>query len=349
MHTAQRTRAVAAVAAGTTAILCLPLTGASAATPAPVRNSVVITTTGMNYHVQGGVHPGIASITWSNQDDELHMMDMALLKPGVTQAQLEAAAKKGEKALTALVAGDPAGPGWGTPSLLTAGQSETVTTHLQAGTYGLLCFVMSKDGMPHIAMGMVSLLKVNGASQTVAPANVKGTISVDDNGIHWPAGFTGKGTYAVRDTGAKVHSLSLARLDKGTSLLSFFGSVSNAIQTGSAARGGELLGGVDSLGPGKSAWITLDLSPGHYGYLSPEDVTGPQLPKQSGEFTLGASPTTSPTDPPSSSSSTGPVVVTDGPATTSGSRNWSLLAGVGAGAAALLGAGNAIRRRLRRR
>ncbi|MFC6706196.1 hypothetical protein [Flexivirga alba] len=347
MNTTQRTRSVAVVAAGAAAILCMPPAGADAATSAPIRNSVAITTTGMNYHVHGGLHPGIASISWTNQDDEIHMMEMALLKPGVTQTQLATAATKGDKALDQLVAEQP-GPGWGTPNLLSPGETETVTTHLRAGTYGLLCFVMGKDHMPHAAMGMVATLKVSGPAQSVAPA-AAGTISIDDNGIHWPSGFTGKGTYAVRDTGRKDHALSIARLDKSVSLLQFMGSVNNTMQTGSAAHGGSLVGGVDALAAGRTAWVTLDLSAGRYGYLSPSDITGPQLPKQSGEFTLGASPTASPSVSSSSSAHTGPVVVTDGPATTGKSANWLLLAGIGAAAAAVIGGGTSVGRRLRRR
>jgi hypothetical protein len=48
--------------------------------------------------------------------------------------------------------------------------------------------------------------------------------------------------------------------------------------------GGTLVGGIDALAPGQSAYLTLDLKPGHYGYISSADMTGPDLPAQSGEF-----------------------------------------------------------------
>lgn len=312
-----------------------------------MRNGVSITTTGMNYHVHGALHPGIASISWSNRDDELHMMEMALLKPGVTQPQLTAAAKKGENALTQLVAEQPHA-GWGTPGLLSPGETETVTTHLKAGTYGLICFVMGKDHMSHAAMGMVATLKVAGPTQSVSP-KADGTISIDDNGIHWPSGFTGKGTYAVRDTGTKDHALSLARLDKGVPLLQFMGSVNDAMQSGSRTRGGSLVSGIDSLAAGRTAWVTLDLLAGRYGYLSPSDITGPQLPKQSGEFTLGGGASSSAPAHASTSTAAGPLVVTDGPASKHNSANWLALGGIGAAAAAVLGGATGLGRRLRRR
>lgn len=349
MHSIPRRAGVALVGAGT--ILTVPLaaapTTAGATTTAPVGNSVVITTTGMNYKVQGTLKPGVGSITWANRDDDLHMMSMGRLKAGVTQAKLKAAAKTSDKAVTALLADSP-DTTWGGPALLTPGQTETVTTSLQPGNYGLLCFVMGKDHMSHAAMGMVSILKVSGATQSVTP-KASGTIAVGDSGIVWPAGFTGHGTYAVKDTGTKPHSLSLARLDKGVPLLQFLGSVNDAVGSGGVPRGGSLMSGIDALSPGQTAWITLDLSDGHYGYVSPEDIRGPQLPKQSGEFTVGANaPSSSSSAPSPSSTSSGPPVVTDGPAPTGASTNWSVMAGFGALGAAALAGGAALRRRLRR-
>jgi hypothetical protein len=48
--------------------------------------------------------------------------------------------------------------------------------------------------------------------------------------------------------------------------------------------GGTFVGGVDELLPGQSAYLTLDLSKGHYGYISSADANGPEIPAQHGEF-----------------------------------------------------------------
>ncbi|GAB3584426.1 cupredoxin domain-containing protein [Calidifontibacter terrae] len=320
---------------------------ASAAPTAPVGNQVVVDTTNMNYQVQGGVRPGIVSITWHNRDDDLHMMSMGRLKAGVTQQQLKAAAGKGDKALGALLLDSP-DTTYGAPALLSAGETETVTTTLQSGNYALICFVMGKDHMTHAAMGMVGILKVAGATSNQAPSS-SGIIAVGDNGIRWPNHFTGHGTYLVKDTGHKPHSLSLARLDRGVPLLQFAGSVNNALQSGSQPQGGKLVSGIDSLSPGQSAWITLDLTDGHYGYVSPTDISGPQLPKQAGEFDLGGTgtPTSSPTATPTAS---GPVVVTDGPMRSQrAGTNWSLVSWLSVAGAAVIASGAGLRRRVQRR
>ncbi len=48
--------------------------------------------------------------------------------------------------------------------------------------------------------------------------------------------------------------------------------------------GGVLDGGVDALLPDQTTYLTLDLEPGHYGYVSVEDANGPGMPAQHGEF-----------------------------------------------------------------
>jgi hypothetical protein len=48
--------------------------------------------------------------------------------------------------------------------------------------------------------------------------------------------------------------------------------------------GGALVGGVDELLPGQSAFLTVDLDAGHYGYVSTTDANGPEIPVQHGEL-----------------------------------------------------------------
>ncbi|GGB25231.1 hypothetical protein GCM10011492_14080 [Flexivirga endophytica] len=280
-------RSLAALAA---AGLTIALTaGTSSADPiapaAPVANSITITSTGDNYLLHGGIRPGTATVRWVNADDEMHMMAFARLKPGVTLDKIRAALAQGEENAYPLLADGP-DMAYGGPGMVTAGQGETVTmTHLRAGAYVLVCFMMEPDGTPHWAEGMVRILQVRGAAETEAPATA-GTITVDDDGINLPAGFTGHGTYAVVDTGTAPHSFSLARLDQGTSLLDFADSVGMASGMGTQPSGGALVSGIDSLNPGQTAYVTLDLAAGHYGYLSPWDMEGPALPPQSGEVTI---------------------------------------------------------------
>lgn len=258
---------------------------ASAQQGAPVANAVTITMPGMSYQVSGDLRPGIGSITLVNSDNVAHMMAFAHLKDGVTLDEVKTALGQSEDALGALLAESP-DTSYGTPDVLGAGQSETVTgLDFKAGTYVLACFLPAADGMPHWQMGMVGELTIAGDPATEKPAS-DGTITVDDSAIALPDGFDGHGTFLVTNSGAKPHNLSMAKLDDGTTLADFAGHVGQAMSGSGVVDGGGgvLVGGIDALAPGQSAYLTLDLTAGHYGYISSADMTGPELPGQSGEF-----------------------------------------------------------------
>lgn len=258
---------------------------ASGSPVAPVDNAVTITMPGMSYEVSGSLRPGVGSITLVNTDDVAHMMAFAHLKDDVTLDQVKSALAKSEDALGALLAESP-DTSYGTPDLLGAGQSETITAlDFTAGTYALACFLMAADGMPHWQMGMVGELVIEGDPATDKPVS-DGTIAIDDSGIALPDGFDGHGTFLVTNAGKNPHNLSMARLDAGVALAQYAGYVGQAMGTGGVVDGGGgvLVGGIDALAAGQSAYVTLDLQPGHYGYLSSADMTGPELPAQSGEF-----------------------------------------------------------------
>lgn len=260
---------------------------AAATVPAaPITNAITITTPGMSYDVSGPLRPGVAAITLTNASNEAHMMAVGRLAPGVTVDQIKAALAQSEDATGALLVDGLDNSVYGTPAPVGAGQSSTVTaTDLAPGDYGIICFFTDDDGTPHFAMGMVNTFTVEGEPATETPDS-DGTITIDDNGITMPADFTGSGTFLVTNDGTTQHSISIARLEDGTTLDAYYGFVGGQMNSGKAidGGGGVMVGGVDSLLPGQSAYLTLDLSSGHYGYLSTEDANGPALPAQSGEF-----------------------------------------------------------------
>ena len=258
---------------------------------APIDNAMTVTTPSMSFETSGSLKPGVGAITLDNTDDVTHMMALAQLKDGVTTDQIAAAMDKGEEEAGKLFAdAGPNGPApLGSPALVGPGQSSTVTAlDLKAGTYGMICFLTDSKGEPHWKMGMINEMTVKGDTATEKPKS-DGTISVGDEAITMPDGFSGSGTFLVTNSGKKPHSFSLAKLDTGTSLAGFAAAVGKTEQSGTSidVDGGVLVGGVDALSPGQSAYLTVDLKPGHYGYLSTEDVTGPGLPPQHGEFDVG--------------------------------------------------------------
>lgn len=254
---------------------------------APIDNAITITAPGMSFEVSGELRPGIGAITFKNTDDVSHMLAVTRVKDGVTLDQIRSAAGSSEESATALMADGPDAD-YGTPSPVGPGQQSTVIAKdLKPGTYAILCFFVGDDGTPHFQMGMVNEFTVTGDPATDAPKS-DGTITVDDKAFTMPDGFNGKGTFEVTNTGTKAHDLQLVKLDPGTTLQSYFGAVGEAMNTNKSvdnAKGGVMMGGVDGLSAGQSAWIVLDLPAGHYGYLSIGDAqAGP--PAQIGEFTI---------------------------------------------------------------
>jgi plastocyanin len=261
----------------------------SKAASSSARNAVTITAPGMQFETSGPLRPGVATITFRNTDDEAHMLAMARMKPGVTAEQVAKAAEKSEDAVGPLLVEPPDKAVFGTPAPVGAGQSSTVTSEdLPAGEYVLLCFFTQPDGTPHFTLGMVGTLDVKGEKATQRPES-DGTITIDDSGITLPSGFTGRGTFLVHNTGKGEHSISIARLDPGVTLAAYAQHVGQAMGAGTSVDGGGgvLVGGVDNLLAGQSAYLTLDLSPAHYGYISTTDAQGPALPAQHGEFDVG--------------------------------------------------------------
>ncbi len=244
-------------------------------------NAITIEAFEMGYKVSGDLRPGTATITLKNTGSVAHMMATMRVKDGVTLDQVKQAMQEGEDALSPLSADSDEQAVYGTPALVGAGQSSTTTAlNLKAGNYVILCFVQDENGMPHAAMGMVNMFTVKGDPVTTTPKS-DGDITITDDAITLPDGFTGKGTYKVTDTGTKPHTLSFAKLEDGKSLQDYVGYVGGQFAAGKPidGGGGVLMGGIDSLNPGQTAYVTVDLAKGHYGYVSTEE--GDQL---GGEF-----------------------------------------------------------------
>jgi plastocyanin len=265
-------------AAGTTA----PTASATVARPASPTasaaassNALTVTASDYAFKVSGPVHPGSIDITFDNTGKAYHMLEMAPLKDGVTEAQLQQAASEGdEEALDALFAGDPEQTGIsGLPGLLGPGaETQTLTTISEPGRYALLCFVPGPEGAPHVAMGMVGTLDVTGQAVQETP-DTDGTITLTDSGIDFPAAAkSGQGWFAVKNTGTAPHTISIASLPNSATLDSVYQWIGGHFAQSQPLEGGpgDLAAGVNVVPPGGTAYLSLDLQAGHYGYVSTE-------------------------------------------------------------------------------
>ena len=231
-------------------------------------NKLTITTNGMGYTIKGSPRPGNIDITFDNPDGAAHEAEIVKLADGKTiQDVLHDMQQGGEEAAAADLDGNPEEMNYGTPAMLSGGEkTEVVSGKLAPGTYGVVCFLPGPDGMPHVAMGMAAQFTVAGKEIDRTPKSA-GTVQLADDGITLPDGF-GSGTYEVTNTGTTPHSFSLARLDG--SLDDLFAYIGGQFAQNEPIDGGPgaLVGGVNTLLPGQTAYLVVDLQPGHYGYVS---------------------------------------------------------------------------------
>jgi len=223
----------------------------------------------MAYQITGSPHPGLVSMTFDNQGSYTHEMALVKFKAGATLQQVTAALKTADpQQAAAAYLDDPEREITG-PQVIGAHLSETVTANLDAGHYLVICFLPAADGMTHAQMGMVGDFTVSGEDATPTEPETIGTITLTDKGIDVAPALPSGGTFAVTNTGSKPHDVSLAQLH-GKPLADFFQCV-NASFSGANALGdcpGTLAGGVGTLQPGQTAYLTIHFAPGTYGYVS---------------------------------------------------------------------------------
>jgi len=132
----------------------LALVACGEAARAQQATKITITAHDYSYHAPAQVKAGLVSITLENEGQEPHHVQLARLNDGVSVEKFQAALQQSPEAALSLVT-------WaGGPGVIDFGGSQEVTMELVAGTYMLLCFIPSPDGVPHLAKGMVASFEV---------------------------------------------------------------------------------------------------------------------------------------------------------------------------------------------
>ena len=264
-----------------------PSAAATKAAEAGTANTLDVVALDYSYRISGSPQPGLVAMTFDNKGKYAHEMGVSKLKDGVTLDQIKQALAKGEEAAQPLLA-DPDAE-LTTPTNLGPNMKETVAAKLAAGHYVVVCFLPGPDGMPHVMMGMIGEFTVAGDESDAQPPATEATVQLTDSGITLPVNFKDGGTFEVKNTGAKVHDFSLARLQKPGTLPDFFQCVAGSFANGAMVDKcpGTLAGGVNSVQPGESAYLTVTLEPGSYGYVSTEGDGADVQAGLAGEFSVG--------------------------------------------------------------
>ncbi|HEX2778159.1 MAG TPA: hypothetical protein VHM30_01595 [Gemmatimonadaceae bacterium] len=262
MHTYRAPMLVAAVALVAAACVTKQADrktdSAAVATAAGTPNVVVVKTSDFAFAAPDSVPAGLTTIRLeTNAGTEIHQVGMIRLDSGKTPADLFATMKT-----------SPALPKWAVEiagvNPPAPGKVAEATLTLEPGSYLLVCFVPSPDGVPHIAKGMSRPLTVTGTQ--VAAAALPGDIEMklNDYAFALSAPLTA-GSHVIRvvNDAQQTHEVQVVRLARGKTVA----DVAAWVEKMQGPPPGEPLSGISGLGVGQSASFPLALTPGEYALL----------------------------------------------------------------------------------
>lgn len=230
---------------------------AFAQTPAPAPTLVTVTARDFAFAAPTTVPAGLTTVRLVNEGREMHHAQLVRLDDGHTVEEMMRVA--GEHGPI---------PAWahfvGGPNVPAPGGFTEATMQLQPGTYALVCFVPSGDGVPHLMKGMVKPLTVVPArSEAVAPAAGIRMVLRDYAFDIAPEITAGRHTLRVENAAAQPHEVVVMRLAPGKTpqdLLAW-------MQTQAGPPPAVPMGGTALLSTGESNQITADFEPGEYALL----------------------------------------------------------------------------------
>jgi len=226
----------------------------------------VITSKGVEYayDMPSTVPGGLTRIDYVNAGSQYHEWALAKIEPGHTAADVRAYLDKHGPN------GPP--PPWvkdvGGVGVMSPGQQIGITRDLKQGHYAFICFLPGPGGKPHYKLGMFKGFTVTGDSGA-KPPKVDGAITANDSGF--TVGFLqpGEQTIELRNDAKTPFGFNLFEQKPGhslTELRAFFKSGDLSKQAPAL-----LLGGVQSIPPGQSYYLNIDIKPGRqYLVIDPE-------------------------------------------------------------------------------
>ena len=237
------------------AAACSDLPARSSAPDPPV---VTITATDFAFGAPDTIPAGLTRIRLTSEGQERHHVQLARLDRGRTVREL------GDS-----LAGSKRLPSWvtfmGGPNVPAAGEPSEVQVRLPPGLYALLCFVSSRDGVPHLAKGMLRELAVVAAGAPILPepqADVR--LTLDDYDFAFTPWLTrGRRTIRVENNGPQPHEAIFVRLAPGKTVDDVLGWLKNP----DGPPPGDTFGGTMALQRGQVNLITAEFTAGDYALL----------------------------------------------------------------------------------
>jgi hypothetical protein len=148
-------------------------------------------------------------------------------------------------------------------------ERRTLTVRLEAGSYGMFDFGGTHQGGPNFLRGMTDSFDVASGDGTAGiPPDADGEIVMREFAIDLPPGFSGHGTYRVRNEGALLHELDIARLPLEADAMD---EIERQVATGLSSL--VETPGLAIIAPGSEAYLELDLAAGRYAFVCFAEVS----------------------------------------------------------------------------
>ncbi|WP_414829676.1 hypothetical protein [Alteromonas sp. H39] len=288
------------IALSTISALMLPTAVANSSTP----NTVEIVTTEYAIEAPETLPTGWTTFSFTNMGGQAHFVAMYRLVEGKTiEDQLEHVAPVFEPLMQGLRSGELTKadigpffqehvPEWGLQmtwvggaGLLSPGLS-TQSTFLidKPGTYLVECYVKSPDGKWHTLMGMLQQIDVYEADARTSSPAADHTLTVTNSGVTGPFSVSaGKRTFRINieedPAGFMPYDLNLARLEDTTNVDDVYHWMDWTNVGGLRAPAPvTFLGGLEHMRAGNHGYVTVDLSPGKYMWISEINASTINLP-----------------------------------------------------------------------
>lgn len=162
--------------------------------------------------------------------------------------------------------------GRGGPGFLSPGRTGETTVDLVPGDYVMECYMVTAEGEVHNQLGMLRPLTVTAEGTGASPPEADVELTLANEGIA-TEGTLGPGRHTVRVTVAEApegllgHDVHLARLGDDTpvdEVIPWMDWVDGLTPPAPA----EFLGGAEQVPPGHTSYVTVELEPGHYAWIS---------------------------------------------------------------------------------
>ena len=218
---------------------------------------ITVSASDFKFEAPAEVPAGYVTFRLVNRGPSIHHIQLVKLEDG----------KTADDFIGALKAGGPP-PRWATmaggPNPPEVRDTTSATLSLEPGSYAMVCFVPSADGVPHLMKGMVRPLKVTSAETGAAEPAAQSVMKLVDYDFELSGPLpAGRSTIRIENVGAQPHEVAIVRLKPGKEPMDF--AEWGERQVGAAP--GTLAGGVSAIMPGASAFVNVDLKPGEYGLI----------------------------------------------------------------------------------